>query len=303
MLSIQDLGLSIMGDSPKSVYILGGIEFGIKEKYIDILAEHIGTRVEFPTVSEVVSLFTQNHIIPLPKQVYVVRYDASFVSGITQDYANKLLSLNIPGVLVLIYETDKDLNKLNKFLPDNTASVDGVDSKHIAKYLKSDFPNLDGKIISKVASMVSDYYSAKTVCRCICSLKDTVSYSIETLLPLFGISNMSTDADLQIAFAKRDFVEFHNILSTYDGDKTSVLYLMLRTIGEIDKCLDNKYADSIAKPYTEYWARSDTYNMFNHIYQLLVSLRNGAAMNIDDVLIYLSALFRFDQIPSVEVMA
>ena len=35
MLTIQDLGLSIMGDTPKNLYILGGSEYGIKDKYID----------------------------------------------------------------------------------------------------------------------------------------------------------------------------------------------------------------------------------------------------------------------------
>ena len=38
MLTIQELGLSIMGDSPKNFYVLGGSEFGIKEKYIDIVS-------------------------------------------------------------------------------------------------------------------------------------------------------------------------------------------------------------------------------------------------------------------------
>ena len=44
MLSIQDLGLSILGDSPKNFYILGGIEYGIKDKYIEILESKIGPR-------------------------------------------------------------------------------------------------------------------------------------------------------------------------------------------------------------------------------------------------------------------
>ena len=40
MLSIQEVGLSILGDSPKKFYILGGSEYGIKDKYIEILVSN-----------------------------------------------------------------------------------------------------------------------------------------------------------------------------------------------------------------------------------------------------------------------
>ena len=37
MLTIQEVGLSIMGDAPKNLYFLGGSEYGVKSKYIEFL--------------------------------------------------------------------------------------------------------------------------------------------------------------------------------------------------------------------------------------------------------------------------
>ena len=37
MLTIQDLGTSILNDNPNKFYIFGGNEYGIKERYLSIL--------------------------------------------------------------------------------------------------------------------------------------------------------------------------------------------------------------------------------------------------------------------------
>lgn len=175
-----------------------------------------------------------------------------------------------------------------------------MDPKHLVKYLKADFPDLDNKTLNTIALASNDYYHAKNVCRCLCSIPDT--YKVDELLPLFGIRFTSTDLGLQQCIAGRDFVGFSNIADCYDGDKQNILYLILRTMGELDKCLDNKYADSPVKGYAELWSRSDIYYMFNHTFQMLASLRSGFTANIDDALVYLSALWRFNQIPSMEVL-
>ena len=58
MISIQDLGLSIMSDTPKSLYIIGGQEYGIKEKYIDQLTKLYGKKEEYPTFDAVLQFFS-----------------------------------------------------------------------------------------------------------------------------------------------------------------------------------------------------------------------------------------------------
>ena len=83
MLTIQELGLSIMGDSPKNFYVLGGSEFGIKEKYIDILESKIGKRIEHSNTLELISSMEKKQLIPVPPSVYVIRYDKVFLSKLS----------------------------------------------------------------------------------------------------------------------------------------------------------------------------------------------------------------------------
>ena len=107
MLSIQDVGLSVFSDTPKNFYIFGGAEYGIKDKYIDILVSKVGAKIEYDSVTDVIGLMSKNHIIPLQPQVYVVRYDKNFLSWLNKDNATRLMSLKIVGTLVLIYEDTK----------------------------------------------------------------------------------------------------------------------------------------------------------------------------------------------------
>ena len=83
MISIQDLGLSIMSDAPKSFYIVGGQEYGIKDKYIDHLTKFYGKKEEYPSVEDLVNFLSIKHLIPLEPTLYVIRYDESFVSSVS----------------------------------------------------------------------------------------------------------------------------------------------------------------------------------------------------------------------------
>ena len=93
MLSIQEVGLSILGDTPKNFYILGGTEYGIKDKYIEILISKVGAKLEYRSVADVISLMSKHHIIPLQPQVYVVRYDKAFVGSATKELAAKVTKI------------------------------------------------------------------------------------------------------------------------------------------------------------------------------------------------------------------
>lgn len=303
MLSIQDVGLSIMGDSPKNLYFLCGTEYGIKEKYIDILVDKIGSHKEYSNILDFISLMTKNHIIPLLPQVYVVRYDSNFISKLNKELADTLLTLNIVGTLVVIYDDDKSTAKLDKFFPDNTAVINEVSSKYLAKYLKSDFPDLDKKVIAMITKYVTNYYQARLISNCLNYVKDTMSLSEKEFCTLFGIMSVSHNSDIQIAIADRNFVAYLHLLDNYDGDLSSIFYTIMNTMTELDKVLDNKYANSPVKKYVDKWSRADVYYMFNHTYNALATIRSGAIVNIYDVLIYLGALMKFKNIPNLEVLA
>ena len=302
MLTIQDLGLSILGDSPKKFYILGGAEYGIKDKYIDILVSKIGPRIEYDSVMDVVELMSRCQILPLPSQVYIVRYDKAFLSALTKDLAEKILRLDIIGTLVLVYEDEKDINKLDKFFPDNTAEVSAIDIKHMSKYLASDFPDLDKKTIEYAAKNSGNYYQAKNICRCLNIIHDKTLLTEKQMISLFGIQDKYSNDDLQIAIATRDFNSLMKILEHYDGDLQSILYQILRVMVELDKCFDAKYANSPIKKYAKNWSRADVYWMFNHTYNAIKDLRSGCTVEVPDLITYLGALMTFKQVPSVGVL-
>lgn len=302
MLSIQELGLSIMSDSPKNLYILGGSEYGIKDKYIDILCSKIGPQIQYPDFLSVLDLMTGFRIIPLEPQVYIIRYDKSFFSKLSPVLVDKFNSLKIVGTIVLLYEDDADITKLDKYFPDNTAIINAIDAKHMTKYLSQDFPGLDPTTIKYAATRSCNYYQAKNICRCLNCIKDEIILSEAQIASLFDLNTYKTEEDIQLAIASRNFRDYVLAIDSYDGDLTRILYTILRTMIELDKLMDNKYTDSPLKKYVSEWTRPDVYYMFNHTYRILQSLRQGVTANIEDILIYLGALFKFKRIPDLEVL-
>ena len=303
MLTIQDLGLSIMGDSPKSMYILGGTEFGIKEKYIDILCSKIGNRIEYANTLDLIASMEKKQMIPIPPAVYVIRYDKVFISTLNAELAQRINKCKINGCIVLIYETDAEINKCDKFFPENTAAVMHIDSKFIIKYLKSDFPNLKEEYFKIVANIASDYYQAKNICRCIYSIQDNYTLTEGQIKYLFGMDTTYSDNDIMLAIASKDFASLVYMSEHYDGDIQNILYLMLRTMIELDKCLDNKYNSSIVQKASKYWTRYDVYFFFNHVYNALKQLRLGYTNDPSLYIVYLAALLRFKNIPNLQALS
>ena len=302
MLSIQDVGLSIMGDSPKSLYFFGGSEYGIKEKYLEILEGKVGSRQEFSDMSTLISMMSRNHIIPLQPHVYVVRYDKAFLSKLNKDLAAAVLNLNIIGVIVGIYDEDKDVTKLDKFFPGNTTSINEVDPKILAKYLKQDFPKMNKNKLLYIAKQTHNYYQARNVARCLNCIGSDIELSDEEISSLFGLSAEVDSAMLQEAIADRDCARFYDLLEDYDGDPTSVVYLIMRTMVELDKVLDSRYNKSPLKAFGNKWTRDDIYNMFQQAYHILEQTRDGIYVDMKDELIWLGALVRFKSIPALGVL-
>ena len=303
MLSIQDVGLSIMSDTPKKLYFLGGAEYGIKEKYIEILESKVGPRMEYSGILELISFMSKKHLMPLAPQVYVIRYDKVFISKLTKEVADTLMKLKIIGTVVAIYDDDAAINKLDKFFPGSTAMINAVDSKHIAKYIKSDFPDLDDTMIYNISKNAVDYYQAKNIARCLNCIRGEINLSEKNICSLFGLTDAATMEAIQIAIASRNYVEFVHLVDNFEGDLNQIIYLFMNTMTEFDKLLDNKYANSPVKKYADKWTRPDIYYMFNHAYRALDSIRSGSTANIQDILLYLGALMKFQNIPDLEVLS
>jgi len=305
MLTIQELGLSIMGDSPKNFYILGGSEFGIKEKYIDILESKIGNRIEHSSVTDLIASMEKKQLIPIPPSVYVIRYDKTFLSKLSEkngELAQRVKKCNINGCIVLIYDSDGDVTKCDKYFPDNTSVVTHVDSKFVIKYLKSDFPGLKDEYCKVSANVSADYYQAKNIARCLYSIQDKVNLSEGQIKYLFGLDTTYKDNDAMMAVANKDFASLVYMSEHFEGDVQNILYTILRTMIELDKCLDNKYTQSPLQSVSKKWTRYDVYWMFNHTYNALKQLREGYSSDASLYIVYLAALLRFKNIPSMQAL-
>ena len=304
MISIQDLGISILSDTPGKFYVLGGGEFGVKDKYLDHLEKKYGCKYEYAKVSEVISTMGRKHLIPLEPALYVVRYDEEFVSTISESIADSIRRSKIIGTLVCIYTEPKHISKLDKYLPEYVGVVESVNPKFIEKYLHSDFPNLDDRSIKIAVAASENYGHARNVCRSMMNADLTVlnSMSEADLISLFGCKNISSEGSIQQAVAARNFAAFCHALDDFSGDLDTVPYIFLQTMIELEKSKSTKYSNSPVKDYAKYWTVQDIYYMFMNAYQELSKLRTNTSSDVFCSLIYLAGLLTFKQIPSPEVM-
>lgn len=305
MLSIQDLGMQIMGNKPKKFYVFGGSEFGIKEKYIEHLASFYGQKVEAEAAEPVIDLMTRKHLVPPTTALYVVRYDEQFISDLSEAYAAKILRANIYGTIVLLYENSKQVAKCDKFLPDNTADIGQVDRRFVIKYLHSDFPKLDDRSIEIAADNATSYGHARKMCSLL-SYADPVKLAMlseSKVAELLGCSSSSTELQLQIGVASKNFGMLAHLIEKYPDDPDRIIYAILQTMIELDKIKSSKYSDSPLKEYARLWSPQDIYYMFMNGYDELQKLRSMSSYEVESSLIYLIGLLKFQPIPSPEVMS
>lgn len=304
MISIQDLGLSIMSETPKSLYIVGGQEYGIKDKYIDHLTRFYGKKEEYPSVEQVVDFLSVKHIVPIEPSLYVVRYDEGFVSSISPALTQKINRMKIKGTIFCVYSEKKSIDKLDKFFPNNVCVIEAVNPKFIEKYLHSDFPDLDDRSIQVATKCSTSYGHARTICKSLmCADKEVIASMTDAqLATLFGCTDTSVEEDIQRAVAGRNFNLASHLLDSYNGNMDNLVYTILQTMIDMEKILTSKYSDSHLKEYAKLWKLEDIYHMFMNAYAELEKLRSNTSTDIKSSLIYLFGLFTFKDIPSVEVM-
>lgn len=304
MITIQELGLSIMSDSPNNLYIVGGSEYGIKEKYIDKLTKFYGKKEEYPDVATLIDFLSVKHIVPTPPALYVIRYDESFVSSINSEYAKKIRKLKIRGTIFCVYTEKKHIDKLDKFLPECTCVLEAVNPKFIEKYLHEDFPKLDDRSIKIATKYCSNYGHARALCRSMINSDPAVLAAMpeDRVARLLGCGNASTETDIQKAIACRNFSQACKLVESYEGDLNNLMYTILQTMIELEKVLSSKYSSSDLKDYAKFWKIEDVYNMFMNTYNELDKLRSNTSSDVQSSLIYLFGLFTFKDIPSLEVM-
>lgn len=293
-----------MSDSPKYLYIVGGSEYGIKDKYIDTLTQLYGKKEEYPSVSDLIDFLSVKHLVSVPPCLYVVRYDESFVSAASAALAQKLKSLKFKGTIFCVYHDPKHLSKLDKFFPDYTCTIEAVNPKFIEKYLHSDFPHLDDRSIKIATQCSTSYGHARTICKSMIHANPELLARMTEgqLKKLFGCEDVTGEEDIQLAIASRNFNTACRLLDKYEGDYDKLIYTVLQTMIELEKVKTSKYASSNLKEYAKFWKLEDIYYLFMNGYEELTKLRSNTSSDAKSSLIYLFGLFTFKDIPSVEVM-
>lgn len=303
MLTIQEVGSEILNKQPRSFYIFAGPEYGIKCKYLEILSSLYSETKCIDSVDDVLKLMNTKHLIPLVPTLYVVRYDDSFVKGLSDTTSAKITNTKICGTIVCLYEDNKLINKLNKYLPDFTVDINHVDDKFVFKYLKLDFPNIPDRLIDICVKLGTDYGHSKNIARSMskCNISELFEMSDNELAELFGANLFVSDKDIRVAFASRQFNRVLKVLNKYEGTADNFMYTLLSTLVELEKLHYNKYCESDIRKYSNLWSLEDTYNMFNQIYDEIDKSRSISS-NLMNSIIYVAALTQFSNVPSVEML-
>ena len=303
MRSIQEVGTEILENHPAKLYVFTGSEYGIKMKYVELMKHHYGSAIEAESVEYVFHLMTSKRLIPLKPCVYIVRYDEDFISKLSDKSQKEVDKIKMIGTLVVIYEQSKHATKLDKYLPNYTVSIDPVNSTFLKRYLRQDFPKLPDNFIDVAIKMSKDYNQCKLICGSMNTVPIEVLCSVhaDVLMKLLGHEDESTDIQVQLGVAARNFSYLCRVLEDYSGTPDSIVYDILTTMTELEKCFSNSRSQSDFRQYTSIWTLEDIYYMFCHAYDSLKKLRSLSYADGFDIVYFLLGLLQQPRIPKLEV--
>lgn len=300
MRTIQEVGTEILTNHPAHFYIFGGTEYGIKSKYIECLKEYYADSVEYPSLISLVDMMSSKHLIPLEPKLYIVRYDEDFVSKMTDTLCHKLKSCKIIGTIVCIYEQQKHITKLCKYLDDYIVLINAISPQFLKQYIISDFPQMPDRLVDIVCRISDNYNQAAMICTSICAapVENACALSDSELALMFGKAAKYNDKAIRKYVASRNFAYLIHALDSYEDDSDSFLHVMLSTFLELEKVL-TIHANSDLKEYASRWTKQDVYNMFLHTYGELRKSRMFST-DLKNSIVYLFGLLQFKPVPAWE---
>lgn len=298
MLTIQAAGKQILGNTPDRLYIFCGSEYGIKHKYIAHLESYYGRRVEFETVAQFMEQHKHYDLLPTGPAVYVVRYDLQFLSGLNDQVVKQLSAYKFDGTLVLIYDTESSMKKCDKHFPEHVVRFNPVADSLVQTYLKRDFPELPEHLIQFAATATATYNAAAVICNQLnyADADKLATCSVTTLKHFFYCEVESTDHEIQVSIASRNFASFLNRVDAYPGPLDSVLYQFLSVMVELDKLHHNSNASGPLMEYANRWNVGDIYYMYKHAYRSLQAVRSGG-YDVYSELVKLAVLMQYFPVP------
>lgn len=303
MLTIQTVGSEIFKNAPRSFYVFGGPEYGVKMEYIAQLTKHYGKCIVSDTVDNVLSIMHSRHLVPIDPAVYLVKYDSVFISGLNESVAQSILATKMLGTLVCFYESDKDITKCEKYLPDNTVCINYLNGATLRKHLKAEYPQLSQTFLGIAERYSNGYTDGQNLAKSLSLVScDTDNIPPDSLAEMLGKHRAVDEAKMKECIASRSF---SNILETYEAysvDLETLHYTILSTMLELEKLKTNSRADSAlsGSDYHKLWSVSDIYHIFMHTYNELSKIRTVSNYSIADSLMYLFMLICMSPVPSLE---
>ena len=294
MKSIQEAGSEILGNRPDKIYIFTGKEYGIKSRYIKHLENFYGDYSEIDSMKDFIKFSSTKRLIPLKPKLYILRYDEEFISSINQSTEKVLNQLNIVGTLVVVYENDKHCTKVEKSLPNYCVHVDAVDRKYIKKYLSSEYKKLNPLLIENISNLPISYNHCRMICESM--LNCSLGVGVSDLVNTFGVELFSKDDLIKKYIASKNVLKLYEEIDKYKSDKNNIIYTILSTMLEIEKCLVNKRYNSELREYIHLWELEDVYNMFSNTYNQLNKLRTYTS-DLENSIYHLISLIGFSRIP------
>ena len=296
MRDIQSVGMEIFGGKPEKIYVFLGTDYGIKQRYIAKLKEcYKGVFTELSCVDTLLNLFSTRRLIPPVPQLYVIRYDNDFTSGISDDMTKKLVDCKIIGTAVLVYEDNKQENKLSKYLGDYCVRFDPVGTHLIHKYLSNDYADIPTHVLECICKNLSDYARCDMICQQLSKLPDyeVSGLSENDITDTFYISHDFIQDSLKLAVQNRDTSYLIRYIES-GADITNLPYVIISAMLDIEKQISSKYYKKNLR-----WTFQDVYNMTELAYYFLCKSRSSY-LNIKDAYTILVILLRYNPIPKVE---
>ena len=287
MLTIRDGAIELFSDSHKNVYFFTGQEYGVKKEYIDKLSSQFNYVIEnYDSFQSIIDTCKNKPLFIDHNKLYLVRYDKQFISSLNNN-------LKPHGLIIGLYEDEKDESKLDKYFPDKVIRFNLMSKEVEANHLYQHFENLPSTYISASVNMSSNYYQAYNICKTMTFMKD-LDLSQSELFSLFGYDILSNEENFKISVAAKNFRSCIKEVDRFDGlDLSTFHYAMLSVFLDIAKCKYKSNPNSYIYQYVKKWNIEELNYLYNETINQIEKLRNYSNYDPYISIVYLLGLLNF----------